>query len=212
MYKMRKKWRNVIAMAICSALLMIFTACDKDDESGNSKQDSFNGTLTAKVENGASYEAQISKVWALYDAKVNSAGDLSGRMLSTGDFVNGGFTINLPDMPSSFLMNIQTFFASGLSIDAELEYSDPDTRLLDADFFGISSDDKYVDYFVYTNGGTKRAICLFVFAESDATVKGGSVNVKLQRGWNRIYWTPSDKKVSSSAPDGMKWYLSSNIK
>ena len=211
MYKMRKKWRNVIATAVCSAVLMTFAACDKDDMD-NGKQDSFNGKLTAKVENGASYEAQISKVWALYDAKVNSAGELSGRMLSTGDFVKGGFTIDLPDVPASFLMNIQTFFASGLSIDAELEYSDPDVRLLDADFFGISDDGKYVDYFVYTNGGTKRTTCLFVFAESDATVEGGSVNVKLQRGWNRIYWTPSDKKVSSSTPGGMKWYLNSNIK
>ena len=209
---MRKKWRNGIAKAICSAVLMTFIACDKEDELGNEKQDSFNGTLMAKVENGVSYEAQISKVWALYDAKVNSSGELSGRMLNTGDFTQGGFTIELPDLPASFLMNIQTFFASELNIDAELEYSDPDTRLLDANFFGISSDDKYVDYFVYTNGGTKRTICLFVFAESDATVKGGSVNVRLQRGWNRIYWTQSDKKVSSSAPDGMKWYLNSKIK
>ena len=202
----------MIATAVCSAVLMTFTACPADDELGNSKQDSFNGKLTAKVENGASYEAQISKVWALYDAEVNSAGELRGRMLSTGDYVNGGFAIDLPDVSASFLMNIQTFFTSGLSIDAELDYSDPDTRLLDADFFGISSDDKYVDYFVYTTGGTKRTICLFVFAESDVTVKGGSVNVKLHRGWNRIYWTPSDKKVSSSAPGGMKWYLNSNIK
>jgi len=193
---------------------LVLSGCTKDEDLDNVKPDSFNGTVTAKVENGSSYNSQISIVWALFDATVTSAGQLNGRMVGNGSYANGGFTINMEAIPSTFLMNIRTFFSSseGLGISEELDYSYADARMLDVDFFGITNEETYLDYFIYTKTGSKPVTCLFVYVDSDVNVKGKNVNVVFQKGWNRIYWTPADKKVTSKAPSGMKWYLSIDAK
>jgi len=194
-------------------LALIAGGCTKDDDMGAPKADTFDGTITAKVENGASYNSEIGTVHGLYNATVNSVtGQLTGQMLGNGAYDNGGFTVNLSVIPTSNLMNIETFFSTVLGISGTLEFSDPDARLLDADFYAISKDNIFLDYFIYARTGSKRTTCLFVFADSDVTVTGGkNVNVALRAGWNRIYCTPADKKVTSKAPSGMKWYLNSDV-
>jgi hypothetical protein len=198
-----------------AAILMFafaFSGCEKDDNSSSANADWFNGKLTAKIENGEDYDSQISKVWALWDAGVNSSGDLIGRILTECEFEEGKFSIDLPEIPDQFLMNIETFFSSNLEIDVDLNINNSEARLLDIDFFGISSANKYVDYFIYTTSGAKKTVCLFVYVDSNVTVKGGkNVNIKLKEGWNRIYWTPADGKVTSSPPSGLKWYLYNDI-
>lgn len=205
--------RNVSTFSILlspfSILLLFaffFTRCEKDG-GGSSKADWFDGKISAKIENGE--DSDISKVWALFDAKVNSSGDLTGRMIGDGEFEDGRLEIDLPDVPDIYLINIETFFSSGLELDYELEFSNPDSRVLNVDFYGLSSSGKYVDYFVFTN---KKAVCLFVYVDSDVTVKGNkNVTVKFKEGWNRIYWTPASDKVTSTAPSGMKWYLNKDL-
>jgi len=205
----RKRFVSTIVM-----LALIAGGCTKDDDMGAPKADSFDGTVTAKVENGASYNSEIGTVFGLYNATVNSVtGKLTGQTLGNGDYANGGFTVNLSAIPVANLMNIQTFFTNVLEISGTLEYSDPDVRLLDVDFYAILNDGNYLDYFIYTKTGSKQTTCLFVFADSDVTVTGGkNVNVALRSGWNRIYCTPADKKVVSNAPSGMKWYLNRDVK
>jgi len=195
-------------------LALVMGGCTKDDDMGAPKADAFDGTVTVKVENGASYNAEIGTVYALYNATVNSVtGQLTGQTLGNGNYASGGFTINLSTIPVASLINIQTFFATVLEISGTLEYSDPDARLLDADFFAITNGGDYLDYFIYAKTGSKRTSCLFVFADSDVTVTGGkNVSVALRAGWNRIYCTPADKKVTSNAPSGMKWYLNKDVK
>jgi hypothetical protein len=193
-------------------LLLLFSGCEKED-TDTLKADSFNGTLTAKVENGASYNSQISKVWALFDAEVNSAGELKGMMAKEGAYADGGFTVSLPAIPAQYLTGISLFFSNVLNIRDELDISEPGARMLDVDFFGISGENTYIDFFTFTNRAAKRVTCLFAYVDSDVTVKGGkNVKVMLKQGWNRIYWTPSDSKVTSSAPSGMKWYLNRDVK
>ena len=48
---------------------LILSGCTKEDDLGAPKADSFNGTVTAKVENGASYNSEIGMVYALYNAR-----------------------------------------------------------------------------------------------------------------------------------------------
>ena len=200
----------VMAVIMLLAFLFILHGCKEDDDMDNQKPDSFNGTITAKVENGASYDNQISAVWALFDSST-STGQLTGRSLASGEYSNGGFTFNMPEIPAQFLMNVQTFFAAVLNVSGELEISNPDARMHYADFWGIDDSNNYVDYFTYTNTGSKRTTCLFVYADSDVTVKGGTnINVMIVQGWNRIY--RSSEKVVSKAPGGMKWYLRSVVK
>ena len=188
--------------------LFLFFGCVKD-ELANVKADAFDGKITAKVENGATYNSQISTVWALYNAEISSSGGLTGQILVNCAYSDGGFTINLSPIPASFLKDVQTFFTTVLHVSGDLEYSNPDARLLNVDFFGISSNNLYVDYFTYTKTGSKRTTCVFVYADSEVTVKGGTnIKVILKQGWNRIYWSSSDNKVTSSAPSGIKWYLS----
>ena len=193
-------------------LILLLSGCTKEDNFDNPKADSFNGTITAKVENGASYNSEISTVYALYEATVNSVtGQLTGQTAGNGDYANGGFTISMSNVKDEYLKSIQWFFSSYLEISGELEYSNPDTRLLDVDFYAITGGGNYIDYFIYTKTGSKRTTCLFVYADSDVTVKGGkNVSVALAQGWNRIYCTPADKKVVSNAPSGMKWYLNND--
>ena len=194
---------------------LILNGCSKDDDKmSNPIADSFSGTITANIENGASYNSEISKVFALYEATVNSVtGKLTGKTLGNVEYINGGFTINISEIPASSLINIQTFFSTTLGINGALELSNPDARVLDADFYAISSDGKYVDYFIYTKTGSKPTTCLFVYADSEVTVTSGkNVSMALRKGWNRIYCTPADKKVTSIAPSGMKWFLNKDVK
>ena len=65
--------------------LVILGGCSKDD-TDNVKADSFNGTVTAKVENSASYNSQISTVCAFYDTEISSSGQLTGRTLTNGEY------------------------------------------------------------------------------------------------------------------------------
>ena len=116
-------------------------------------------------------------------------------------------------IPEARLMDVRQFFTTVLNIGGSLEISNPDAKLLDADFFAITADGNYVDYFIYTKTGSKPVTCLFVYADSETTVTGGkNVSVALQRGWNRIYCTFADKKATSTAPGGMKWYLNKDVK
>jgi|GEM_PF-2548738 len=198
-----------IKMSLCTLLLALFLAgCTKDDMD-NLKADAFDGKITAKVENGASYNSQISTVWALLNAAISN-GQLTGVMAAQCNYANGGFTIDLPAVPAQYLMDIQSFFTTVLGAGGDAEYSNPGARLIDIDFFGISSSNDLVDFFIYAGTGAKRTVCLFVFADSDVTVKGGkNVAVMLRQGWNRIYVTPSENRVFTNAPKGMKWYINS---
>jgi len=210
----RRRGSNLLIILLFFALIL--QGCKDDDklDMDNPTPDTFNGTVTAKVENGASYEAEISTVWALYDATTNSAGQLNGRMLATGDYTNGGFTINMTEIPASFLMNVQTFFATVLNVSGELDIDEPDARMLSADFFGIASDNTtYVDFFTYSSTGSKRTTCLFIYVDSNVTIKDGkSISVAFQKGWNRMYVTPSDRMAVSKAPKDLKWYLNKDLK
>ena len=64
---------------------LIICSCTKVGM-GNVKADSYDGTIIAKVKNGTSYNAQISKVWALYDATINSTGQLNEQSLASGNY------------------------------------------------------------------------------------------------------------------------------
>ena len=192
-------------------LAFVFTGCDELFEDTTLKADSFNGKLTVKVENGAAYNSQISKVWVLFEADVTDLGQLTGRIATECKYADGGFTVDLPAISAQFLMNIQTFFTTVLNVSGELDYSEPDARLMDVDFFAISSDNNFVDFFLYAGTGAKSSIGYFVYVDSDVTVKGGTnIAVMLKKGWNRIY--VSSEKVVSNPPAGMKWYLYSDVK
>jgi len=203
---------KVSAFSVFLFFALVLSGCSKSEGGGSGKADSFDGKITAKVVNGEDYDSDISKIWALFDASIDKSGELRGRMVAQGEYEDGGFTIELPDVPASYLKNLESFFANDLEIGDELDLSDSDIRILNVDLYGISSKDKYVDYFVYTNNASKPVVCLFVYADGKVTVKGGkNINVTLAEGWNRIYWTPSDNKVSSSAPKGMKWYVNGDL-
>ena len=207
-YKPARLASNLLSILM---LLLILHGCKKEDGLDNPKADAFNGTVTAKVENGASYDAEISSVYALYEATVNSVtGQLTGQTLGNGDYANGGFTISMSTIAEAYLKTVEWFFSDYLGISAELDYSDSAARMLDADFYAISGS-QYLDYFIYTTKGSKPTMCLFVYVDSDVTVKGKNVSVALLQGWNRIYCTPADKKVVSNAPGGMKWYLNKDV-
>ena len=201
-------------LSILFLFSLLMSGCTKEDGMGAPTADPFDGTVTAMVENGASYNAEIGAVYALYNATVNSVtGQLTGQTLGNGDYAGGGFTLNLAAIPVANLMNIQTFFTTVLEISKACDFSDPDTRLLNADFYAITKAGNYADYFIYARTGSKRTTCLFVYADREATVAGGrDVSVAFRPGWNRIYYTPADKKVVSSAPGGMKWYLQNDTK
>ena len=192
-------------------LALVISGCTKEDDMSNLKADSFSGTVTAKIENGSSYDSQIKKVWALLESKISN-GNLTGLMVKEGEYSNGGFTVSLIDIPDQHLMSVQTFFSSVLNVyGGELDYSDPNARMVNVDFWGMDSNNSYLDYFTYTNTASKRTTCVFVFSDRDVTIKGGkNVGVMLQRGWNRIYW--STEKVISKAPNDMKWYLHGDVK
>ena len=194
-----------VPFSIILLFLLLFNGCKKEDEMDNLTADSFNGSITANVENGASYNSQIRIVWVLFDSQINN-GYLTGIKVTEGQYANGGFSVSMPDIPDQYLTNVKTFFSNVLNVNGDLDYSNSDARMLYVDFWGMDSDLGYIDYFTYTNTGSKRTTCFFVYSDSEVTVKGGkNIGVMLRKGWNRIY--RSSDKLTSKAPDDMKWYL-----
>ena len=207
--------KNSVKISISVAMIVVATVflggCSKDDNPPPLVSGSFDGTVTAKVEDASGVMVNLAA--AVNDAKFDKQGTFYGNVV--GDevsFKNSGFTIKLPASGlSSYLTDVTDFFEYYMKSGdkGKIKVSNPDAQIMDVDFIGFYYDDDEDELYVsglfsYTTTD-KKVTCLFVYVDSDVDITGSaSITVSLKKGWNRVYLSD---KLTTKAPDGLKWYF-----
>jgi hypothetical protein len=192
-----------VAMAIMVATF-VFCGCQKD---GGGKLESgwFDGRITATVDN--SVPTTVARVVAWNDTGF-SGGYLTGKnMCDPVTYSGSSFTVNLPNPPPSAarMETIKYLFENALGVSGAT-YSDPGVRITDADFLAFNSALNQVYGFFSNRTSDGNMECMYIYAQSDATVTGGSnLSVSFKEGWNRLY--VSSKLITTKTQSGLKWYF-----
>jgi hypothetical protein len=206
--------KKVFALVLVAGF--IFGGCAKDeiDDVSNLVSGSFNGKVTAKVENSSAVHSLVNVVLAVNDAGFKGSEFNCNTFDGAGSvYSNAGFTITLPTSGlSSYLKDVTDYFEDFMAQGekGKLKISNPSARILDVDFFAFyydeDEDEAYVaGWFFYATSAQRNTVCMFVYVDSDLTVTAGSaVTVSLKKGWNRMYLVGNT--LTTKAPDGLKWY------
>ena len=207
-------------IAVTSLAVMMFAvSCGNDEEepeNGNNEDElptsTFDGKITAIVENGDDYNSTVTKVEAL--SLSNNIGD-GDNLVAYGNYSNGGFILTLPPTPDEkFLFSIADDV-----FDERLSVSDKTTMLCQVSFYAFSSSEELVDDIIYGKFDTNSySNVVFWYADKDVTIIGSIVNnsnrtqnykISLKRGWNMLYHTNTGtvSEYSTEAVSGLKWYF-----
>ena len=193
-----KQWLSMLFIAAL-VLSATFTSCDKDDEDGGTID-----KITATVEGGAKYNGVISKV------KLGLDIDDEIVVIATGDWSNGGFTIELPK-----------------TVDAKyLEPFSGNVKVSGPIVAGFDEDDEFVTIFVCGKKENGPPLpypdvnyyyrAYYIYSDSDLNV---SDEFSLKKGWNFKhvatgafvivdggYVFLDEQSTFSNNVSGMKWY------
>ena len=198
-----------ISVAVIMFATMFFGGCDKDN-TPSLVSGGFDGKITAKVEDGATYNAYFTKVWAFIGTAIDNDNVLHyDELIAQGVYSNGGFTIDLPSsVKDEHLVKISDFFEDELNISGDLKYSNLEAKIIDVDFFALNNNDQWYGYFASSDdeASNNRTWCFFVYVDADVTVTGGPT-VSFKKGWNRLYYSSGKKLVTTKEPSGMKWHF-----
>jgi hypothetical protein len=162
-------------------------------------------TITARVENGATYNINEVKAGFWLDKNTYA-------VLASGTYANGGFTLTLPTDVNKYLEPFEE--KKGLTITP----ADVNTVTIGIDAYNNKSD---VGDIAYQNAdGSAQAI--FLYADKAATMKGTvediTFNLTLKQGWNIIYETVTctseyncTAMESNTAQSGLKWVYGESL-
>jgi hypothetical protein len=206
-------------LSVCDAYL------DLDDDPGNGEDLESSpitgNTITASVENGNAYNGTISTMKAVYN--INDFGKESdgfyyvdgGEVAGTGNYSNGGFTLQLnatiPDAQLSKVTDWAEEFG-GATI------SNTDAKIVFVDFIvAYNSAGKGVDYFnLLKFEDNKEIYAMLWYADRDFSITGGSekASISLQEGWNYVYVIDTknssgnyiSSEMTTKPQSGLKWY------
>ncbi|MDR2926589.1 MAG: hypothetical protein LBV41_00030 [Cytophagaceae bacterium] len=183
-------------------------------------------TITVQVENGNAYNSQIGEVKTVIaydgDADPHFQGD---GVVASSSYINGGFTINLPELESMYLLPATEEFPSemGFRIGGNADASLSSAILVAYDKYNHYSAG-YI-WLQYEDGEQGNA--MLYYCDSDMTVTGrytgeysegveGVMDLSLdfKKGWNWMYMyvvSQSESRIEYAAttedPGGMKWYF-----
>ncbi|MDR1130042.1 MAG: hypothetical protein LBK96_03565 [Prevotellaceae bacterium] len=200
--------RNFLMMAFVSLFTVVaLCSCGKDEEEnddkdGNGENAWIQGnTITAVVENGASYYGKIDAV----RAEVNGYAPLVSV-----NYIDGGFTLTLPaNINTQYLYNPAD--EDDYYIDEGVTISNPNVKVAEM-YLGTYKSNSYTGYIYY---GTEDWEGRFIYADGDVSITGlGSEwfkwNAHLKKGWNMVYGKEMDNEFefTTQVPAGTKkWYF-----
>jgi hypothetical protein len=205
--------KTFLAKAFVSLIAVVaLCSCNKDDNNnggGGTPDVIINNTITAKVDDGSSYNSQIDSV------NVTIANNVYKTAKSV--YNNGEFKLTLQTVNDSLLhlLSDSTFTPRGVTV------SDTTAKVVDA-FIYANKSDKQAGSFYY---GTTEWPGQLMYANKNVTVSGsGSIgnktnkytNVRLEQGWNMVYRKESasagkhEVEITTQTPNGAKWYYKNN--
>lgn len=212
---------------LCLCAGVVLMSCNKDDDDDVPPANMVEGNqITAVVENGSSYDQVVDVVKALIDFDEDYDGSnywWIGQTVASGNYTNGGFTLNLPaTVDDQYLYNATDYFEGAKISDAGL-------KIGDIVFQGYKSGDP-VDEFRYYYGNENTSIDgWYIYADRDATIKLSDTytensytyndlySISVKQGWNLLYdiYTSSGNtrtwEVTSAVQSGLKWYYGSDL-
>jgi hypothetical protein len=209
--------RNFFMMAFVSLFTVVaLCSCNKDEDDENGAIP--NNTITAVVENGASYNSEIDLVKAI----VYSERDDRETTLASAPYSNGGFTLNLPASLDAQYLNAFEEVPKGVTI------SNPNAKIGGANLEAYNKEDSYTGYFYQATGDWRG---LLIYVDGNLSISGNYTetetydeetythtekynNCNLKKGWNMIYIKETEKtgnsyeyEYTTQAPAGVKWHF-----
>ena len=202
------KMRKFCLLSVTACMIagsIVFTSCNKD--SGGSGGSTFK-SITAKVDNDKDVDS-VDEVGAII---YYSAGE---REVASGDYKNGGFTIDFPgSVGNQYLMKIEDFCYQLIDIDVKI--SNESARIAFVWFEGFTQSGSYVgDFYHEKESGSSASEALYVYVDENCTIKGSekdgdyscTIDISLKEGWNIFYYTETKttETLTSKDPGGLKW-------
>ena len=207
----------VIAALVVSAA---FTSCNKNGDDDKDEGGATIDKITAKVEGGAKYNGEITTVKLAVDEYT---------ALATGNWNNGGFTIELPK-------TVDAEYLYTVDYESTVTVSNKNAKQFCAWFIGYDADDGLVDDFWYAKQGmvnNSLTYAEYIYVDSDVNISGTEkysdegyewnfvYSLTLKKGWNITYWVESETEKSgktvyngehkNSTVSGLKWYSSEDL-
>jgi hypothetical protein len=147
---MRKNWRNVVATAICSAILMTFTACDRDDTDKDGDEGTA-VTYTGTAPDGKKYSLKIIEAVETYATRTGDAYTLTvtgaganGTSKGTVSGVEGAIFMLAPSNASGETFSVMIAEKNIAVIVGTITFTDNKTMTAPG-AFSINSQKQYTD-------------------------------------------------------------------
>jgi hypothetical protein len=185
---------------------------------GDDEQSVISNPLIVVVENGNNYnDINVVKLEVGYP---DENGQYAEAMLTSASYINGRFTLNLPEnVDAKYLMSV-TYMDRYDFIDFTV--SNRDAKLRASQLNAYKSNSK-IGFFYH---GTEEWAGVLVYFDSDCNLTGSyteilneitykcSYNVRGKKGWNMMYSKETEKgdnsyeeEITDQVPAGAKWYF-----
>ena len=193
-YIMLKEYITIFFVAI----QLILAGCEKENavELESKTIDKIIASIEGGNELGEYY--QIATVDAIATIYLN--GQIETNVIATANFINGGFTMELPETVSDEFLSKQIAYN-------HIKVRDPNANTkmtYVVYFFAYNTDGEYVGFFEYINDSEVWITTAFWYADDDVvlTYGAGLVSCSLKKGWNLVYEPPA---VSKEDIDCVVW-------
>ena len=132
----RNVFKFFVAVFFVSSIILAGCDEDKDKDDAESEEISTINKITATVEGGSQYNDKVSKVKFVIDGS-------QYFVLATGNYSNGGFTIELPQ-------TVDAKYLEELDFSSSVTVSNENAKILWWTYFGgVDADDEYFCEFIY---------------------------------------------------------------
>jgi hypothetical protein len=198
------------------------SSCKKDDEenSGGGGSTSAAYTVTAQVENGNSYNAQIDSVKMLIYKYVEETGEIElVSTIASAAYHNGGFTLKLPATVSNAYLSELGAVGLGAGLDG-ITISNPSVKTTSGTAIVAYKSGEQAGNFIYSAATLFVGQGQYVYANGDVSLTGSvtdsdtygmamKYNVQLKKGWNMVYtklnMNSMEFEMTTQEPSGLKW-------
>jgi len=177
------------------ATVLVLTGCEKKDIELEAKP--HDGIIIASIKNGNELgeRYQIATVAAISFSDDLYFNGWEGDVIATANFINGGFTMKLPETVSDeFLRKFNNKYG---------KVDNPNAGIACVTFFkSYNTEGIHVGYFDYLSNKKYWYPANFWYTDSDVTLTSGRGSyLSLKRGWNIQY-------ENEEALNNMKWEFS----
>jgi hypothetical protein len=224
--------RNLLKMAfVCLFTVVAISSCKKDDDDENGGNGVIkNNTITAKVVDGLSLDGKVYVVKAEVEYE-NSNGREVTYVAANTNYINGGFTLKLPENVSdAYLTSLSSdefYFPDGITVsNRNVKIGTYDNDYDHATLAAYDMSNNMVGRFDHC---TANSWSVLLYANGDVSITGSYTknytnwegitytytfisNIHLKKGWNMLYEKQTKNgnnttyESTTTAPSDAEWW------